>query len=106
MRNRIFAAVAIGLLAPLGAVPTARADTNDNKFLSSLRSEGITEHLPADYAIQAAHAICENLDAGKSPKEMASEMVGKGGMTAYHAGYFVGASIENYCPQFTSKLNG
>jgi Protein of unknown function (DUF732) len=110
MAIRLFAAAAavaaIGSLGPLGTIPAAHADANDAKFLSALQSEGITEHFPADYAIQAAHAVCENLDSGKSPSEMATEMVGKGGMTVYHAGYFVGASIEEYCPSHMSDLNG
>ncbi|MDT5139957.1 MAG: hypothetical protein QOD58_4219 [Mycobacterium sp.] len=101
--NRLIAAVAIGLLAPLGAVSTAHADANDTKFLTSLRSEGITEHLPDDYVIQAAHAVCDMLEGGKSATEVATEMVSKTGMPAYQAGYFVGASIEDYCPQHMSK---
>ncbi|QLL07008.1 DUF732 domain-containing protein [Mycobacterium vicinigordonae] len=106
MTNRVIAAVAIGILGSFGPVSTAHADTNDAKFISALRSEGITEQIPADYAIEAAHTVCENLDTGKSPKEMATEMVGKAGMTAYSAGYFVGASIEDYCPKHLPKLNG
>lgn len=99
-------AAAIALVGSLATIPTAHADTNDAKFISTLQSEGITEHFPATYAIEAAHVVCQNLDSGKSPKEEASEMVGTGGMTAYHAGYFVGASIEDYCPQHMSDLNG
>ncbi|OBJ56374.1 DUF732 domain-containing protein [Mycobacterium sp. 1423905.2] len=106
MSKRLIAAVAIGVLGPLGAVSTAHADANDAKFLAALRSEGITDHIPADYAIQAAHAICQNLESGKSPKDMATEMVDKGEMPAYHAGYFVGASIQDYCPQQMPKLQG
>ncbi len=82
MRKRLLIAVAFGLLGPLASVSAAHADANDAKFLSTLRSEGITDHVPDDYAIQAAHAVCDNLDSGKSPKEMAAEMVDKAGMTA------------------------
>lgn len=106
MTKRVLAAIAIGLFGPLAAVSTAHADGTDAKFLSSLRSEGITDHFPDSYAIEAAHAVCENLDSGKSPKEMAAEMVDKAGMTAYHAGYFVGASIDDYCPKHLPELLG
>ncbi|BDB45243.1 MULTISPECIES: DUF732 domain-containing protein [Mycobacterium] len=106
MRKRLLIAVAFGLLGPLASVSAAHADANDAKFLSTLRSEGITDHVPDDYAIQAAHAVCDNLDSGKSPKEMAAEMVDKAGMTAYHAGYFVGASIDDYCPKHLPELLG
>ncbi|GLB83951.1 DUF732 domain-containing protein [Mycobacterium kiyosense] len=106
MRKRLLIAVAFGLLGPLAPVSAAHADANDAKFLATLRSEGITDHVPDDYAIQAAHAVCDNLDSGKSPKEMAAEMVDKAGMTAYHAGYFVGASIDDYCPKHLPELLG
>jgi hypothetical protein len=33
-------------------------------------------------------------------------MVGTASLTTYSAGYFVGASIEDYCPQYMPKLDG
>jgi hypothetical protein len=43
MAIRLLTAVMITLLGPVGAVSTAHADTNDNKFLAALKSEGITD---------------------------------------------------------------
>ena len=94
------------LLAPLGAVSTAHADTNDSKFLALLKSEGISDHLSADHAIQAAHEVCAQLDSGKSPSDVANDVLNSSEMPAYHCGYFVGAAIKVYCPQYTPEENG
>ncbi len=48
---RLLVAMAIGLLGPLLAVSTARADTNDDKFLALMKSEGITDHVSPAHAI-------------------------------------------------------
>jgi len=33
-------------------------------------------------------------------------VVNSSNMPAYHAGYFVGVSIKEYCPQYMSKVSG
>ena len=106
MTTRLLAAMAVALLGPLGAVPTAHADTKDDTFLASLKAEGITDHLSAQHAIEAGHTVCQKLDSGLTPTEVASDVLNSSVMPAYHAGYFVGASIKAYCPQYESKLSG
>jgi Protein of unknown function (DUF732) len=101
-----FLAVVFALLAPLGAVSTAHADTNDAKFLALLKSEGITDHLSPDHAIAAAHNVCEQLDAGKSPTDVANDVLNSSEMPAYHCGYFVGAAIKVYCPKYSPEESG
>jgi len=98
--------MAVALLGPLGAVSTARADSNDQKFLSMLQKEGITDHVSASHAIEAGHMVCQKLDGGASPSDVATDVVNSSNMPAYHAGYFVGVSIKEYCPQYTSKASG
>ncbi|HTQ18615.1 DUF732 domain-containing protein [Mycobacterium sp.] len=95
--------MAAALLGPLGAVATANADSNDDKFLAMLRSEGITDHISASHAIEAAHTVCTKLDSGMSPAEVAGDVLNSSTMPAYHSGYFVGASIKAYCPQYTPE---
>lgn len=106
MTVRLLVALVIALLGPLGAVATAHADTNDNRFLASLKTEGITDHVSPSHAIEAAHSVCQKLDGGESPAQVANDVLNNSSMPAYHAGYFVGASIDAYCPQYTSKLSG
>ncbi len=106
MTVRLLVASVIALLGPLGAVPTAHADSNDNRFLASLKTEGITDHVSPNHAIEAAHSVCQKLDGGESPTQVANDVLNSSTMPAYHAGYFVGASIDAYCPQYTAKLSG
>jgi Protein of unknown function (DUF732) len=95
-----------GEIPPSGAVSTAHADTNDAKFLAALKSEGITDHISPNHAIEAGHTVCQNLDNGKSVTDVANDVLNSSVMPAYHAGYFVGASIKEYCPQYMPKANG
>jgi hypothetical protein len=93
----IAAAGAIGL-----ATPIAHADTNDGKFLAAMNSEGITDHVSPQHAIEAAHTVCQKLDAGQTPTQVANDVLNSSTMPAYQSGYFVGASIKEYCPQHMS----
>ena len=95
------AAGAIGLAAPV-----AHADTNDGKFLAALKAEGITDHVSPQHAIEAAHTVCQKLDAGQTPTQVANDVLNSSTMPAYHAGYFVGVGIKEYCPQDTPKKGG
>lgn len=106
MATRLLVAIAVALLGPLGAVSTAHADTNDDNFLAALKSEGITDHVSAKHAIEAGHTVCQKLDSGMTPTDVASDVLNSSVMPAYHAGFFVGAAIKDYCPQFMSKLSG
>lgn len=104
MANRPLA-TAITLFAltgPLGAIGigAAHADTADTKFLKLLQTEGITDHISSAHAIEAGHTVCNKLDQGLTPTEVASDILNSSSMPAYHSGYFVGAAIEAYCPQY------
>ncbi|MCV7076328.1 DUF732 domain-containing protein [Mycobacterium szulgai] len=104
MYSRLLAVAA--LLASLGplAVATAHADTTDDKFLAQLRAEGITDHVSAAHAIEAGHFVCVKLDNGMSPNDVANDVLNSSNMPAYHSGYFVGASIDAYCPRHKALL--
>ena len=92
--------IAVMLLAPLWAVSTAHADTGDAKFLAELKSEGITDHVSPAHAIEAGHLVCRKLDDGLTPNEVAYDVLNSSSMPSYHSGYFVGAAIDAYCPQY------
>jgi Protein of unknown function (DUF732) len=101
MKRFLFvASTGLVLLAPLGAIATANADTADNKFLAELKSEGITDHISPAHAIDAGHTVCQKLDDGMTPNEVAYDILNSSSMPGYHCGYFVGAAIDAYCPQF------
>jgi hypothetical protein len=106
MTKRLLIAMAFALLSPLGAVSTAHADTNDNKFLAAMKSEGITDHVSTQHAIDAAHTVCQKLDGGETPTQVANDVLNNSTMPAYQSGYFVGASIDAYCSQYAPKANG
>ena len=103
MVTRLLVAVAVALIGPLGAVSTAHADTADNNFLAMLKSEGITDHISPQHAIEAAHSVCQKLDEGETPTAVANDVLNNSAMPAYHCGYFVGAAIKAYCPQYTPE---
>jgi Protein of unknown function (DUF732) len=100
MVTRLLIVMAVALLGPLGAVSTARADSNDDNFLSILKKEGITDHVSPAHAIEAGHMVCQKLDGGAKPSDVANDVVNSSSMPAYHSGYFVGAAIKVYCPQY------
>lgn len=99
-------AVIVGalLLGAAGAAAIAHADTTDNNFLAVLRSEGITDHISPSDAIAAGHMVCLRLDSGLSPTQVVNDVLNSSSMPAYHSGYFVGASIKFYCPQYEAKI--
>jgi len=94
-------AAAAALLATLATPATAHADASDTKFIQLLQTEGITDHISNSHAIEAGHMVCQKLADGMSPTDVANDVLNSSSMPAYHSGYFVGAAIEVYCPQFT-----
>ncbi len=88
------------LLAVLIA-PLATADDIDDKFLAALRSQGIAYDAAAS-AIAAGHAVCSEIDGGKTPTQVAQEIQTNTNLDGFHSGYFVGAAIGSYCPQHSS----
>jgi hypothetical protein len=106
MGTRLLAVVAVALIGPLTASAIAHADTADNNFLTMLKSEGITDHVSPQHAIEAGRSVCQKLEEGETPSAVANDVLYNSEMPAYHAGYFVGAAIKAYCPQFTPEETG
>jgi hypothetical protein len=78
----------------------ARADPVDDRFLAALHSRQI-DYKSAEAAIAAAHEVCTELINGRTKQDVAQEVMDRSGLDPYHAGYFVGASVGAYCPQFS-----
>jgi Protein of unknown function (DUF732) len=83
------------------AAPIAHADAADDAFLVALTAKGIHFGSP-EKAFIAGHEVCDELDTGKSPAQVASTIQSNSNMDGYHAGFFVGAAIKAYCPQHAS----
>jgi hypothetical protein len=104
MVTRLFVAMTAALIGLLASVATANADSADAKFLAALKSEGISDHLSTDHAIEAGHTVCVKLDNGTTPNDVVSDVLFSSGLPVYHAGYFVGASIDAYCPRHKADI--
>jgi Protein of unknown function (DUF732) len=91
--------LAVGLLGPLAAAPTARADSNDAAFIAALHAHGIT-HESDKAAITAGHLVCHQLDMGKTQEQIATDVMNSSGIDGDSAGYFVAVSERAYCPQY------
>jgi hypothetical protein len=76
---------------------TARATPTDDAFLAALRAKNIQYPSPRA-AIIAGHQVCDELARGRTPPQIASDVMDNSQLDGYHAGYFVGASMRAYCP--------
>ncbi|OBJ01797.1 hypothetical protein A5660_22995 [Mycobacterium alsense] len=89
-------------VAPLAATaPVAYADAGDDAFLAALHAKGIYFGSPQQ-AIISGHEVCDELDIGKTPNQVAQTVMSNTDLDGFHAGYFVGASIRAYCPRHAS----
>jgi hypothetical protein len=71
----------------------------DHRFLNALDSHGVG-YVSADWAIWDAHRVCADLGRGVSPESEAEAIMGQTDLDGWHAGFYVGASIGAYCPQW------
>lgn len=101
---RLLVAVVVALLGLATAVSTAHADATDDQFLKTLRSAGIGDNISSAHAIDAGHFVCVKLDNGATPAEVESDVKSSSNMPEYHAGFFVGASVNAYCPRHRPEL--
>jgi Protein of unknown function (DUF732) len=110
----LLAACVVLVVALLGqqgaAASTAHADPADAdaKFLAALTSKGITFGSP-EVMIAAGHVVCAELDRGETPSQAAQDVMNNkdvltsSSLDGFHAGFFVGASIAAYCPQYLGR---
>jgi Protein of unknown function (DUF732) len=89
----------VGLLSLVAeAAPTARADAVDDTFLAALKAKGIN-FASSQAAIIAGHEVCDELDLGRQPSDVANDVTKNSNLDGYHAGFFVGVSIAAFCPR-------
>lgn len=95
------ALLTLAMASVFSKAPVAQADAVDSQFLNALQSHGINFGSPQT-AIQAAHRVCDELDAGRLKSDVANEVETSSNLDGYHAGYFVGVSVAAYCPRHHS----
>lgn len=78
---------------------TVSPKTVDDVFLSVLEEKNIPAN---EKSISAAKAMCEALDAGNSMENILMIAVGELGE---NGGYFVGASVAAYCPEYSDEID-
>ena len=93
---------AAGLLGVLNPAPTAHAAGGDDSFLAAIKGKGINYESP-DSAIKSGHLVCDKLDGGEAPEQVANDIIQGGKLDSYHAGFFVGVSIRAYCPKYAQQ---
>lgn len=93
----VAAAAVFGVVGQLTPAAYADADNSGN-FLGALTARGIT-FTSGPAAIAAAREVCSELDQGKQASDVANDAMAQTKLDAYHAGFFVGASIAAVCPR-------
>lgn len=88
-----------GLFGLFATAPVARADASDDKFLALLKKDDIN-HTSTPAAIAAGRKVCEYLDTGMNLTNVEQDVENSSGLPDYDTGFFVGAAIKAYCPQF------
>lgn len=102
MKKTITAALIAGAAtAALMGAGTANADVYDVAFVTVLEKRGITATSDASL-IRLGHAACVSIAKGLSPVTVAKQLYAGSELSQSEAGYFVGASISAYCPQYSS----
>jgi len=77
--------------APVVAQPT------DDDFIDVIEDEGIPFANSED-AIDLASAVCDYVDQGQAPAQVAVEISDPAGWTVEQSDLFVGAATRTYCP--------
>ena len=102
LASTIIGAAAIGIVA-VGTAGTAAASNADEAFLAQMDKLGISFSSPAD-AIKDGHKVCQELAAGKTGTDVASEVLQQTNLTSHQAAYFVVDATHAYCPQLAPQL--
>lgn len=95
------ALLAVGVAVSIGSqhAGSGGPTVQDKAFLTAVRGSvpEFSARTDSD-VISLGHKTCAALDAGNGFVPVAFALMDSGSMTAYDAGYFVGASIGAYCP--------
>lgn len=94
---------ALGLAALASAGNASALTSADNAFLTTIASAGIG-YDDTSVAVSNAHAVCEALDAGYAPEDIAIQLLSLNQLSVKQAATIVVASVEAYCPSHEAQL--
>jgi hypothetical protein len=96
-------AVLLSAAALLSAAPVS-ADPNDDAFVDALAKGGIAfpDH---NAATSIAHAVCAQLDQSNKSSVLAMKVMKETDLSMRKSGYFIGAAISAYCPQYVGHTD-
>ncbi len=83
----------------------ASADAPDDAFLGALADNGIVMNDPGT-AVAMARSVCAGLDKNQRSSVLAMKVMKEANLSARQAGFFVGASVSAYCPQYKGQIDG
>lgn len=94
----LWCAVLLFVVALFSPAP-ASADPNDGAFVDALAKGGIVfpDH---NAAISMAHKVCTGLDQSNMSGILAMKLMKETDLSMKQSGYFIGAAISAYCPQY------
>ena len=92
--------------AALLSAASASADPTDDAFVAALENYGIDIN-GRDTAIAHGHAVCAGLDKGQDSSFLAMKLMNdtKLNLSSRQAGFFIGASVAAYCPQYRGSVD-
>ncbi|OBF54220.1 hypothetical protein A5756_14575 [Mycobacterium sp. 852002-53434_SCH5985345] len=96
---------ALLFVAALFSAAPASADPPDDAFLAALADNGIVLNDPGT-AIAMARSVCAGLDKNQRSSVLAMKVMKEANLSARQAGFFVGASVSAYCPQYKGQTDG
>ncbi|VAZ90605.1 DUF732 domain-containing protein [Mycobacterium pseudokansasii] len=99
----IISAILLSAAALIFATPAA-ADQTDDEFFGALKKHGIV-FANRNAAIAMAHSMCAGLDKGQKPTLLVLSLMKNTDLSAHEAGYFLGASVASYCPQYGADID-
>jgi hypothetical protein len=98
MKVLVSIAAVLGSATALAA--TVHADPADAQFLQNIRNGMGREITDAQATIDSAHALCSEMQQGKSYDQVVMEVrQANQYWDAYEAAFFVSASAQAYCPE-------
>lgn len=84
---------------PTATTPVDAPVDPDDAFITVIRQDGLFPTADDADLVDIGQKACSALDTGNSYLTVVNITMTSGDLTAYDAGYFVGAAIAAYCPQ-------
>jgi hypothetical protein len=98
--RKILATLLLACASALALAPLAHTDDGDSAFIDTLNAVGLATQYTSASKINVAHQICSLYDEGFGDSDVFATVARDEGMSLPQAGFFVGASVAAYCPEY------